>query len=364
MFKTVGHKLLEVNMAKRSWINPITIVVVVLLAAAIYLFGFPPKEVVEQGEQQAVPVKVQQAEVSEFRDTIEALGTAMANETVEITAQTQDVVDKIYFDSGDLVKEGQLLAELNARKEVARVQQIKFSLDEAKRQLDRIGELRRGNAASQQQLDEQQVKVNGLQADLEVAEATLREMKIYAPFSGRVGIRQVSPGSLVGPGDVFTTLDDIKPIKIDFSVPERFFASIAVGQEVMARSRAYPGELFSGRITSIDSRIDPVTRAVRVRAKITNDDERLRPGMLLQITLLRSIDEAMLLPEKALVPIQNRQYVYVLTPDNRARQKEVTIGRRKPGIVEITDGLKPGDKVIIEGIVRLRDGIPVSVQGE
>ena len=86
--------------------------------------------------------------------------------------------------------------------------------------------------------------------------------------------------------------------------------------------------------------------------------------MLLQITLLRSIDEAMLLPEKALVPIQNRQYVYVLTPDNRARQKEVTIGRRKPGIVEITDGLKPGEKVIIEGIVRLRDGIPVSVQGE
>jgi membrane fusion protein, multidrug efflux system len=354
---------LEVNMAKRSWINPITIVVVILIAAAVYLFGFPPEEKVEEGKEQTVPVKIQTAEISEFRDTIEALGTAMANETVRITAQTQDVVEKIYFESGDLVEQGQLLAELNARKEVARVQQLKFSLDEAKRQLERVSELRRGNAASQQQVDEQQVRVNGLQADLEVAEATLREMKIYAPFSGRVGIREISAGSLVSPGDVFTTLDDIKPIKVDFSVPERYFASIAVDQEVITRSRAYPGEQFVGRISSIDSRVDPVTRSVKVRAKIDNDDERLRPGMLLQITLLRSIDEALLLPEKALIPIQNRQYVYVLTPDNRARQKEVTIGRRKPGIVEITDGLKPGEKVIIEGIVRLRDGVPVSVQG-
>ncbi|KPD21206.1 MULTISPECIES: efflux RND transporter periplasmic adaptor subunit [Idiomarina] len=350
-------------MAKRSWINPITIVVVILIAAAVYLFGFPPAEKVEEGKEQTVPVKIQTAEISEFRDTIEALGTAMANETVRITAQTQDVVEKIYFESGDLVEQGQLLAELNARKEVARVQQLKFSLDEAKRQLERVSELRRGNAASQQQFDEQQVRVNGLQADLEVAEATLREMKIYAPFSGRVGIREISAGSLVSPGDVFTTLDDIKPIKVDFSVPERYFASIAVDQEVITRSRAYPGEQFVGRISSIDSRVDPVTRSVKVRAKIDNDDERLRPGMLLQITLLRSIDEALLLPEKALIPIQNRQYVYVLTPDNRARQKEVTIGRRKPGIVEITDGLKPGEKVIIEGIVRLRDGVPVSVQG-
>nr|WP_287796278.1 efflux RND transporter periplasmic adaptor subunit [Idiomarina sp.] len=350
-------------MAKRSWINPITIVVVVLTAAAVYLFGFPPETKVEGGKEQSVPVKTQTAEISEFRDTIEALGTAMANETVRITAQTQDVVEKIYFESGDLVEQGQLLAELNARIEVARVQQLKFSLDEAKRQLERITELRRGNAASQQQLNEQQVRVNGLQADLEVAEATLKEMKIYAPFSGRVGIREISAGSLVSPGDVFTTLDDIKPIKVDFSVPERYFASIAVDQEVIARSRAYPGEQFIGRISSIDSRVDPVTRSVKVRAKINNDDERLRPGMLLQITLLRSIDEALLLPEKALIPIQNRQYVYVLTPDNRARQKEVTIGRRKPGIVEITGGLKPGEEVIIEGIVRLRDGVPVSVQG-
>lgn len=351
-------------MARRSWINPITIVVVVLIAAAIYLFGFPPEEKMEEGQEQAVPVEVQTAQISEFRDTIEALGTAMADETVRITAQTQDVVEKIYFESGDLVEEGQLLAELNARKEVARVQQIKFSLDEAKRQLERLEQLRRGNAASQQQFDEQQVRVNGLQADLEVAEATLKEMKIYAPFSGRVGIRQISAGALVSPGDVFTTLDDIKPIKVDFSVPERYFASIAVDQEVITRSRAYPGELFVGRITSIDSRIDPVTRSVQVRAKIDNNDERLRPGMLLQITLLRSIDDALLLPEKALIPIQNRQYVYVLTPDNRARQKEVSIGRRKPGIVEITDGIKPGEQVIIEGIVRLRDGVPVAVQGD
>ncbi|MGM0526328.1 MAG: efflux RND transporter periplasmic adaptor subunit [Pseudomonadota bacterium] len=349
-------------MARRSWINPLTVVVVILIALAVYFFGFPPEEKVQQREQPSVPVRTQVAEISEFRDVIEALGTAQANETVSITAQTQDVVQAIYFESGDSVEEGQLLAELNARKEVSRVQQLKFSLGEAERQLDRLNELRRGDAASQQQLEEQQVEVNRIQAELEVAEATLVEMKIYAPFSGRVGIREVSPGALVSPGDSFTTLDDISPIKVDFSVPERYFASLALNQEVITRNRAYPGQQFIGRITSIDSRIDPVTRSVRVRAELPNDNDLLRPGMLLQITLLRSIDETLLLPEKALMPIQSRQYVFKLTPDARAKQVEVQIGRRKPGIVEITDGVEPGDEVIVEGLVRLRDGVPVNVQ--
>ncbi|HAD47653.1 MAG TPA: efflux transporter periplasmic adaptor subunit, partial [Idiomarina sp.] len=277
-------------MARRSWINPLTIIVIVLIALAVYFFAFPPKQENQAREQPSVPVRVQTAEISEFRDVIEALGTAQANETVAITSQTQEVVEKIYFDSGDFVEQGQLLAELNARKEIARVQQLEFSLGEAERQLKRLNELRRGNAASQQQVEEQQVRVNGLQAELEVAEATLAEMKIYAPFSGRVGIREVSPGALVSPGDVFTTLDDITPIKVDFSVPERYFASLAVDQEVIARNRAYPGQQFVGRITSIDSRVDPVTRSVRVRAQLPNSDDLLRPGMLLQIILLRSID--------------------------------------------------------------------------
>lgn len=351
-------------MARRSWINPLTVVVIVLIALAVYFFGFPPQQQNQEREQPSVPVRVQTAEISEFRDVIEALGTAQANETVAITSQTQEVVEKIYFDSGDFVEQGQLLAELNARKEIARVQQLKFSLGEAERQLTRLNELRRGNAASQQQVEEQQVVVNGLEAELEVAEATLAEMKIYAPFSGRVGIREVSPGALVSPGDVFTTLDDITPIKVDFSVPERYFASLAVNQEVIARNRAYPGQQFVGRITSIDSRVDPVTRSVRVRAQLPNSDDLLRPGMLLQITLLRSIDEALLLPEKALMPIQNRQYVFKLTPDGSAKQVEVVIGRRKPGIVEITEGVEPGDQVIVEGLVRLRDGVPVNVRGD
>lgn len=349
-------------MARRSWLNPLTLIVAVLVALAGYFFAFPSEQQQQQSDQPSVPVRTQVAEVSEFRDVIEALGTAQANETVDITAQTQDVVKSIYFSSGDFVEQGQLLAELNDRKEVARVQQLTFSLGEAERQLERLNELRRGNSASQQQLEEQQVEVNRLQAELEVAEATLAEMKIHAPFSGRVGIRKVSPGALVSPGDTFTTLDDISPIKVDFSVPERYFASLAVNQEVIAKNRAYPGEQFVGRITSIDSRIDPVTRSVQVRAQLANENDRLRPGMLLQITLLRNIDEALLLPEKALMPIQSRQYVFTLTPDGRARQVEVRIGRRKPGVVEITDGIKPGDEVIVEGLVRLRDGVPVNVQ--
>lgn len=351
-------------MADRSWFNPLTVIVVVLIGLAVYFFAFPPEKQTQQREQPGVPVQTQIAEISEFRDVIRALGTAQANETVAITAQTQDVIEALHFESGDSIEKGQLLAELNARKEIARVEQLEFSLEEGKRQLDRLRELRRGNAASQQQLEQQQVEVNRLQADLEVAKATLAEMKVYAPFSGRVGIREVSPGALVSPGDVFTTLDDISPIKVDFSIPERYFASLAVNQEVIAKSRAYPGQQFLGRITSIDSRIDPVTRSVRVRAQLPNEKDLMRPGMLLKITLLRSIDQTLLLPEKALMPIQSRQYVFKLTPDGRAQQTEVTIGRRKPGVVEITQGVEPGDEIIVEGLVRLRDGVPVNVQGE
>ncbi|RUO76594.1 efflux transporter periplasmic adaptor subunit [Idiomarina tyrosinivorans] len=350
-------------MAKRAWVTPITIIIVLLAGFAAYLFLQPKTELNGQQQQSAVPVRTQTVAIEEFRDVIEALGTAKANESVEITSQQQGVVDKIYFKDGDNVKQGQLLVELNAREELAKVQELQFRLGEATRQLERLKNLAREKVTSQQQLEEQQTLVNQTQAQLEVAKAQLAQMNIYAPFDGQLGLRAVSPGSLVTPGDTITTLDDAMPIKVDFSVPELYFASLAVDQEIIARSAAYPSEQFNGRIETINSRIDPITRTVKVRAIIDNKSGRIRPGMLLQIILLRSIDDAIILPEKALLPIQNRQYVFVVTPDQRAKRVEVTIGRRKPGIVEITNGLKPGDEVVVEGIIRLRDGIPVTVQG-
>ncbi len=349
-------------MAIRNIFNPISLVIVLLAVAAAYFFGFANTQQQHQRSQQPVPVRVQQAEMSEFRDVIEAIGTAQANESIVVTAQTQDVVMAVHFDDGDTVKVGDLLVELDAREETAKVSELKFRLAEANRQYQRLVNLRRQNAASQQQLEAQDVAVKELIAALEVAETQLAKKRIVAPFSGQLGIRNVSVGSLVSPSQSITTLDDTSPIKVDFNVPELFFASLKVGQEVAARSGAYPGEEFRGTIQSIDSRVDPLTRSILVRAKIPNDDKRLRPGMLLRVNLLRSIDTAMILPEKTIVPIDDRAYVYVIDAENKAQQVPVTLGRRKPGIVEIIDGVLPGDKVVTEGIVRLRNGVPVTIR--
>jgi len=350
-------------MAARNLFNPITIFVVLAAAAAVYFFGFAdPNSGKEERPQSAVPVRVQTAQISEFRDIIEALGTAQANESIVVTTQAQDIVMAVHFDDGDVAKAGDLLVELDSREEQARVQELKFRLAEANRQYQRLVDLRRQNAASQQQLEAQDVLVKEIIAGLEVAETQLAQKRIIAPFSGRLGIRHVSVGSLVSPGEQITTLDDVTPIKLDFNVPELFFASLREGQTVAARSGAYPGEEFRGEIRSIDSRVDPLTRSILVRAILPNTDNKLRPGMLLRVNLLRSVDETMILPEKAIVPINDRNFVYVIDKDQIARQVPVTLGRRKPGIVEVLEGINPGDQVVTEGMVRLRDGVAVTVR--
>lgn len=349
-------------MAFRQLINPISLFVAALAVTAAYLTWFADTGASDESRpQQAVPVRVQTLQVSEFRDVIEALGTAGANESIVVTAQVQDIVTRVHFDDGEVVTAGQLLVEMESREETARVQELQFRLAEAKRQYQRLLDLSRQNAASQQQLEMQDVTVKEISAQLEVAETQLAQKRITAPFAGRLGVRQISNGSLVSPGAQITTLDDISLIKLDFNVPELFFASLQVGQRVSALSDAYPGHEFTGMINSIDSRVDPMTRSILVRAEIANESLKLRPGMLLRVNLLRSIDETLVLPERAIVPIQDRHYVYVVGSDNIAKQQQITIGRRKPGIVEVVDGLRPGTRVITEGIVRLRDGVAVTI---
>lgn len=348
-------------MAKRTLFTPISIVIFILIALTSYIYFIAPQNEEKKERDQTVPVRVQVAQQSEFRDVIEAPGTAQANESIVVTAQSQELVENIYFEDGDDVEEGQLLVELDSREERARVKELEFRLEEAERQLDRLQNLVREKVASRQALEEQDVLVKQIAAELEVAETRLETMKIKAPFAGRLGVRQISVGSLIRAGEQITTLDDVTPIKVDFNIPELYFASLRQGQTIIARSGVYPGEDFEGQIQTIGSRVDPLTRSILIRAQVNNDDGRLRPGMLLRVNLVRSVDETMVLPEKALVPIRDQQFVYIVNDENRAVLTEVTIGRRRPGVVEIISGVELGQKVIIDGIVRLRDGVPVSV---
>jgi membrane fusion protein (multidrug efflux system) len=348
-------------MTKFVKVSPLLIGVLALAGFLIYLY-LPQEEVAQaaRGDSQT-PVVVAPVAMEEFPLIIEALGTAVANESVTITAQEADVVKSIYFEDGETVEKGKLLLELNNEEELARSNELNVNIAEAKRQLNRIKGLAKESAASEQLLDEQKARVDALESQQDVIKAQLKELQIFAPFSGTLGIREVSIGSLVRPGETITTLDDLSRVKVDFSVSESHLASLAVGQSVFAKSVAYPGQEFEGKITSIDSRIDPITRSVQIRAQIPNQENLLRPGLLLQINLQKRVLDTLVIPEAALIPEGNSQSVYVINNENKAIKTKVTVGQRRPGLVEIIDGLEAGQHVVVEGTLKMRPNASVKI---
>lgn len=347
-------------MAKRYIVTPLSLVVVLLAVFVGYLYFFGEDEAVDVRPDLTQPVVVHEVGMVEFRDIIEGLGTGQASQSVDIMARVTQNVRELYFSDGDNVEEGQVLVALNDREERARVQELEFRLADARRQLNRLRELAAENAASRSMIDEQEVRVEQTSAELEVARVRLEEMTIEAPFKGRLGIRQVSKGSLVRPGDVITTLDDISPLYVDFSVPEIYLPSLAAGQRIVGLSTAYQGREFEGRIVSLASRVDPITRSIKVRASIPNENRELRPGMLMRVRLEREVATTLMIPEASVIPIRNEFIVFKVNEDNVAERTNIEIGRRQPGWVEVLSGLGEGDIIVKEGVVRLRDGLPVS----
>ena len=346
-------------MATQFRFSPLLVAVLLLAGLLVYL-NLPEEQTQQRPRAGSTPVTLHQVQQAEFAVVVEALGTARANEAVTITAQQSEIVQRIAFDDGELVEANQLLLTFNNREELARVNELEVNLQEAKRQLARVTNLARESVASEQLLDEQEARVKALKAQLEVANAQLAELEVRAPFAGKLGIRQVSVGALVDPGDVITTLDDLHKVKVDFSISESHLPTVALGQPVEARSVAYQDLVFAGQITSIDSRVDPVTRSIQIRALIDNPDLQLRQGMLLQINLQKQMLNTLVVPERALLPVEDKQYVFVVE-QGKAVRKEVIVGRRKPGLAQIISGLESGENVVVEGTLRLRDGSAVSV---
>lgn len=350
-------------MSKKTLLSPLLISTVAMIAFLVYL-NLPEAEQQGKGSRPggggATGVVAFTVVETDFPVTVEALGTARANEAVSLTAQQSDVIQEIYFDDGDVVEKGQLLLLMNNREEIARVNELKINIQEAQRQLKRITNLAKSSVASEQLLDEQQARVKALKAQSEVAKSRLAELELRAPFAGKLGIRQVSIGAYVGPSNIITTLDDLSKVKVDFNISENHLPSLARGQQVAAKSIAYLDETFNGIISSIDSRVDPITRSIQVRAIIDNPELKLRPGMLLQINLQKKVLRSLVVPEKALIPHEDKQFVFVIESD-KAIQKEVKSGLRRPGLVQIISGLNEGDQVVTEGALKLRDGSAVSI---
>ena len=337
---------------------------VVALAAAWFIFmpgpgggqggGFRPGA----GAQ---PVYVTPARFETFADRIEAIGTLAANESITVTAKAQGVIRSINFDDGDTVRENEQIVSIAAAEEDARLNVELANLEEQRKTLERIVDLAKSNSVSQSRLDEQTAMVKKAEASVAAARARVSDFRIWAPFSGVLGTRRVSPGALVSPGTVITTLDDISVVKLDFAVPEIFLSSLRAGLDIEATSQAYPGEIFTGKVSSVNIRIDSVTRSVDIRAVISNDDQRLHAGMLMIVELIKDRRDSLMIPEQALLPDGTQQFVYVVNSENVAERKEIIIGRRRPGYVEVVDGLNEGDLVVTEGTMRLRPGGKVEI---
>lgn len=310
---------------------------------------------------QALPL-VLTAPVTEgvFASEVEALGTAKANEAIDVTAKISNRVATIRFKEGQFVKQGDVLVELDASEVRADLAVAEAALGDSRSQVNRSRELFQNKILSAQQMEQLEATLHGNEARVAAARSRLNDTFIRAPFNGRVGLRNVSVGSLVNPGAVITTLDDTNVMKVDFSVPETYLSMLSEGLEVAAKSAAYPGQAFRGRVIGIGSRVDSTTRSVVVRAQVPNRDGKLKPGMFMTVNLVRNDAKALILPEQALVPERDKQFVF-LVRDGKARKTEVALGRRRPGEVEILQGIAAGDVVITEGTQKVRDGIAVRV---
>ena len=303
----------------------------------------------------------------EFSDRVEAIGTLHAMESADISANVTETVTELTFEDGQRIRAGEVLARLDSGEEEAMLEAAKAELAEQEREIKRLADLVKQGAAPAVRLEERETAAEVAKRRLEEIHAKLADRKITAPFDVIVGLRRISVGALVSPGTVIATLDQISTMKLDFAVPETFLPDLKPGLAIAAKSNAFPGRDFRGNVSQIDSRIDPVTRAITVRAEIPNEDGSLRPGMLMTTVLNRNPRKAPAVPERAIIPLGRESFVFVLrrseSGDPTAERVPIKVGSRLPGFVEAVEGLKAGDEVITDGYIGLVTGAPVTIGG-
>ncbi|MEE8496152.1 MAG: efflux RND transporter periplasmic adaptor subunit [Xanthomonadales bacterium] len=317
-----------------------------------------------QNKTAAPGVVVATVRLQSFPLSAEALGNARANESVDIRPKISATLMAIHFEEGQEVVAGDVLIELDKLEQVADLAAAKASLVNSEARYQRSLELYRTHVVAESQLLQDEARKIADEAMVSVAEARMADTIVRAPFAGRIGLRRVSLGSLVGPGTVITTLDDTKTIKLDFDLPEVYLSRLEPGLSVRARSAAWPGQEFIGTVSSVDTRVDPISRTIRVRSVMPNEEGRLRPGMFLTVTLLNENISTLMIPEQALIPVRSTQSVMVVDENQVADLRQVKIGRRRPGQVEILEGLSAGEKVIVDGTQKARHGQQVKIIGE
>jgi membrane fusion protein (multidrug efflux system) len=269
----------------------------------------------------------------------------------------------INFEEGQSVKKGHRLVTLEDGEHQAQLAAVSAELRTAKQKFLRSKELYEQKFISKEALDLQAGSVERLAALVDDASARLMKTVVTAPFSGILGLRKVSPGAYLRAGDDIAVLENVDSVKVDFRVPEVYLAKVRVGQVINVAVDAFPGTNFVGKVYATESGIDQETRTALLRGRIKNESGKLRPGMFARVSLVMSKKEnALSIPEQALWPQGTDNFVYKVV-DGRVSLAKVVLGQRTPGYVEIVEGVSPGDVVVTEGQIKIRDGAPVTVIG-
>lgn len=326
---------------------------VLLFALTALLGGCGPGASGNAASKREAPlVAVATVSTTRFVEKIDAVGTAVANEQVTLAAPVTERIVKLNFDDGAFIQKGQVVAVLATATENAQLAEAGARAREAQQQLDRLNQLKARGFATNSAVDSQVALSAQARAQAAEARASIGDRVIRAPFSGWVSLRNISAGAVVTAGTEIAQISDISRIKLDFAVPETMLSRIAPGQVIFAIAAAWPDQPFHGVIATINPVLDPQTRSATIRAILPNGDRRLRPGMLLTVTIEAQSRTSAAVPELAVVGEGDQSYVYVIDGENAKRIK-VTTGMRQAGLVEILSGLQPGQRVVTEGVVKL-----------
>lgn len=328
--------------------------------AAVLLAGYTPS--FAQGKSS--PVFIVRSYETELFDKVEALGTLLANESVTVSAQVTEIITAINFVDGQRVKKDHILAEMTSAEENAQLKEAEATVREAKENLDRAVKLDKQLVTTKSALSERRRNYETAVARLEAVKSRIGDRSITAPFAGVVGLRRISVGALVQPGTAITTLDDDSVMKLDFTIPATFLSTTKEDLPIIAKAEAFGDREFRGKVTGIDSRIEPATRSITVRAILPNPDGILKAGALMTVEVLKNKRQAIVVPEHSIIVRGTKAFVYVVNKDAKqpkVEQRTIKTGSRQSGLVEVLTGLKSGEYVVTDGKSRVRPGGAVRI---
>ncbi len=345
-------------------------------AIAYYAFDFKPKMIAGFIMSAPKPVETISAEAArqdQWEPEVSAIGSLTAVNGIEVAPQVGGIVREILFDSGDLVKKGQKLFQLDTDTEDADLKNFRVQFGNAEIELDRQQKLLDKGFASKAAFDTARLLRDRMQAEIERTEALIAQKSIYAPWDGRLGLRDVAVGKYVAPGQNMIWLQTVDPIYVDFTVTENDFGRIKVGQKVKAKFSAYANDTFNGEVFTTDARVSEASRMITVRGKLENPEGRLVPGMYSDVKVIVGEPAPVVtIPQSAVTYSLYGDSVFAVVkakdadpnakePDLEAERRFVKLGLVRDGRVNVVEGIKPGDQIVIAGQNKIDQGSKVRI---